>query len=82
MTGVMIGVLVAVGLIRSRAVPVWAAVLLPVAIVANIAGFSVGSRTVLLVSCVLALAALGRAAVEILAPSRPEPRGAAVAATR
>jgi hypothetical protein len=75
-------VLLAVGLIRARAVPAWAAVLLPVAIVANIVGFSAGSRTVLLASCVLALAGLGRAAVEVLAPSRPERQGAAVPATR
>jgi hypothetical protein len=56
------GALLALALVRSRAVPVWAAACLPVGIVVNIVGFASGSRALLVASGVVLTVGLGRAA--------------------
>jgi hypothetical protein len=48
---------------RAHAVPAWAAVAVPVATIANIAGLSANSVPVTIVSYALLLAAFGRIAV-------------------
>lgn len=72
-------VVLAVGFIRTRTAPAWAAALLPVATVLNIVAFGSASRTLLLVSYLLLLAAFGRFAADELAPrvlsAAPQPAG-------
>jgi hypothetical protein len=55
-------VVFAIGLWRSRAVPVWAALTIPVSIFANIFGYASGSQLLLLASAVVMLAGFGRMA--------------------
>jgi hypothetical protein len=66
--------LLAAALWRSRAVPRWAALALPIGAVANIAGFSANSLVLLDVSALILLAAFVPAALKLLgvAPRRSE----------
>lgn len=66
-------IVLAVALVRAQAAPVWAALLLPLGMVTNIAGFASGSRAVLIGSSVLLLAGLGRIALADDAHSRRAP---------
>jgi hypothetical protein len=69
----------AIGLWRSKATPWWAALAIPVSILANIFGYASGSKPLLVVSAVVLLVGFGRIAATILA--RPVPRPALVPAT-
>jgi hypothetical protein len=51
-----------IGLARSRTVPMWAAILVPVGMIANIAGYALGSQPVLIASWAALLAALAATA--------------------
>jgi hypothetical protein len=51
-------VTLAVGLVRARIAPLWAAACLPLAMVVNVAGFAAASRSIVAASCVILLAAL------------------------
>jgi hypothetical protein len=62
--------LLAVALWRTHVVPRWASASIPVAVVANVAGFSAASSALLVASYVLLLAAFGRIALII---SRGDP---------
>ena len=60
----MVGaLLLGIGLVRARALPVWAAACIPTGIIVNIVGFASGSRTLLIASGVILVAGFGRAAV-------------------
>jgi hypothetical protein len=50
-------VTLAVGLVRARVAPLWAAACLPLAMLVNIAGFVAASRSIVAASCVILLAA-------------------------
>jgi hypothetical protein len=56
-------ILLGIALLRTRVAPVWAAVLIPVGMVANIAAFVGSSKVLLIVSSVVLLAGMGRVAV-------------------
>jgi hypothetical protein len=57
---VVVGVvLLAIGLIRGRRVPAWAAVGLPVATIVNIAGYGAGSNAIVAASWALLLLSMG-----------------------
>jgi hypothetical protein len=61
--------LLSAGLWRAHAVPAWAAVAVPVATIANIAGLSANSVPVTIVSYALLLAAFGR--IEVIVRNSP-----------
>jgi hypothetical protein len=61
-----------VGLARSRTIPVWAAILIPVGMVANIAGYASGSQAVLIASWAVLLVALATTARLYLNQTAPE----------
>jgi hypothetical protein len=64
-------VLVAAALVRAKAAPAWAAVLVPAGLVLNIASFVGSSRLLLIASSLVLLAGLGRVALgDALAPGR------------
>src|SRR5262249_43061608 len=69
-----------VGLCRTRAVPIWAAVSIAVSIFANIFGYASGSQVVLAASAVLLLAGFGRVAAIVF--GRPADESVPVPATR
>jgi hypothetical protein len=69
---IVTSVALAIGLARSRTIPVWAAILIPVGMVANIAGYASGSQAVLLASWAALLVALGTTARVYLNRSAPE----------
>jgi hypothetical protein len=58
-------IVLAIGLVRARALPVWAAACLPIGIIVNIVGFAAGSRALLIASGILLVAGFGRAAVPV-----------------
>jgi hypothetical protein len=67
-------VLLALALTRTRVAPLWAAVLIPVGMVANLAAFVGSSKVLLIVSSVVLLAGMGRIALTSRPFSRaPEP---------
>jgi hypothetical protein len=67
-------VLLAFALRRTRVAPLWAAVLIPVGMVANLAAFVGSSKVLLIVSSVVLLAGMGRIALTSRPFSRaPEP---------
>jgi hypothetical protein len=67
--GIMVGgVLLGIGMLRSRTVPWWAAVAFPAGAILNILGFSMHSLPVLDASAVLLLASLGPVAVKLFSP--------------
>jgi hypothetical protein len=72
-------VVLAVGLIRTRTAPAWAAALLPIATVLNIVAFGAASQALLVVSYLLLLAAFARIAAPDVAPGglapAPQPAG-------
>jgi hypothetical protein len=67
-------VLLAIALVRTRVAPIWAAVLIPVGMVANIGSFVGSSKVLLVASSVVLLAGMGRIALKSRPFSRvPEP---------
>jgi hypothetical protein len=72
-------VVLAVGLIRTRTAPAWAAALLPIATVLNIVAFGAASQALLVASYLLLLAAFARIAAPDVAPGglapAPQPAG-------
>jgi hypothetical protein len=62
-------VIFTIGLIRTRAVPIWAALSIAVAVFANIAGYASGSQAMLVGSALVLLAGFGRVAATVFAPS-------------
>jgi hypothetical protein len=69
-------ILLAVALVRTQAAPVWAAICLPVGLVANIAAFTSSSRALLVVSSLILLAGMGRVAWGGRTFGAPAPVGA------
>ncbi len=69
-------VTLAVGLVRARVAPPWAAACLPLAMVVNIAGFAAASRSIVAASCVILLAGFACLASRLAAASdgAPSPR--------
>jgi hypothetical protein len=61
-----------IGLARSRTTPVWSAILIPVGLVANIAGYASGSQPVLIASWAALLVALAQTARVYLNRTAPE----------
>jgi hypothetical protein len=55
---IVTSIALSIGLARSRTVPVWAAILIPVGMIANIAGYASGSQPVLIASWAALLVAL------------------------
>lgn len=66
-------VLIGIALVRARTAPLWAAFLLPVGMVANIAAFVGSSRLLLIVSSVVLLVPFGYAALSGRALGEPSP---------
>jgi hypothetical protein len=76
--GLLISTVVfAIGLWRSRAVPAWAALTVPVSIFANIFGYASGNQALLIASAVVMLAGFGRIVPVVLGRA-----GAPVPATK
>jgi hypothetical protein len=57
-------VILAIGLIRARVVPAWAAVCLPIAMLVNVVGFAAASRSIVAASCVILLTGFARLVAE------------------
>jgi hypothetical protein len=57
-------VILAIGLIRARVAPAWAAVCLPIAMLVNVVGFAGASRPLVAASCVILLAGFARLAID------------------
>jgi hypothetical protein len=67
------GIALAIGLWRSRAVPVWAAVLIPVGLIANSFAYASGSQPALIASWAVLLIGLARCAAAYLSRTAAAP---------
>jgi hypothetical protein len=71
---VLVGtVVLAVGLVRARVAPIWAAACLPIATIVNIVGFTAASRSLVAASCVILLAGFAPLASRLAAASDGAP---------